>query len=1070
MRKKIKRRITILSLYTMTIALTAILLSVFIKPLTVWYSKESIPLNIWIIDKTVPTPQYREHKGFTWLLNSNNIVYSKTGKAFDYTKDFYGFVPLSEEEYQTRELPSEKENPDIIYLTDTYGVYRDDYLKPNLRGTSSSLVYGGLNEDDLKKIRSNLGNGNTLIGEFNIASSPTNDKNRTDLGQLFGVKWNGWKGKYFHDLKKNIEVPESIINAYEKNNSKWDYSGSGYVLVSDNSEVVVLKDGEQVGKEGLSIKFIEPYDKLYGIKNKIQYLNWFEFTEVENKSRVEANFIFDLTEKGIEELKKLGLNRIFPAVVVNENHEYNSYYFSGDFTDIDVTNKLWKFSGFDKLKRITTQVNKKNEEYFYWNCYAPMMNKILQNSKKLRTSYNIEEEMNTKLVAKTIGDKYYVYSKGKWEKTLLKGVNLGVGKPGSFPGELAITKEEYIRWFKYIGDMNCNVIRVYTTQKPDFYDALYLYNLTAKNPIYLLQGVWVKEEDIVLLNDAYAENEKILNEFLQDGKDLVDIIHGNTTLPVKQGFASGEYRNDVSKYVIGWVLGIEWDPNFVQQTNIKNTNRAEYSGKYLYTSGATPFEAFLCKVGDKLTEYEVTNYNMVRPISYTNWLTTDMLKHPNEPYPKEDMAVVNVENIKPKESFAAGIFASYHVYPYYPEFMNYQKEYANFIDENGKVNSYKAYLRDLKSKHNIPVLVAEFGIPASRGIAHINTTMGYNQGNHDEVEQGNILKNLFIDIVDENYCGGLIFTWQDEWFKRTWNTMDFDLPDRRPYWSNPQTNEQQFGLLAFDPGKDKSIAYVDGDVSDWNINRPIFYGDNIKLYVKSDEKYVYLMADVKDFDFKKDKLIIPIDTIENQGNTSIRDEKSKFSRASDFLIIINGEDNSKIVVDAYYDSFYYLYAEKLNMQQKNPHFIKKNSGIFNPEYLCLSREIYLPEEKKTIPFIKYETGKLKYGNGNPHSANFNSLSDFCYGNGKVEIRIPWQLLNTMDPSTRVIINDFYKNNGIKGESSEGFYFGAGIKKANEGIEIKNMGLYKWSTWEKPTYHERLKESYYIIQEVFKNIK
>ena len=33
--------------------------------------------------------------------------------------------------------------------------------------------------------------------------------------------------------------------------------------------------------------------------------------------------------------------------------------------------------------------------------------------------------------------------------------------------------------------------------------------------------------------------------------------------------------------------------------------------------------------------------------------------------------------------------------------------------------------------------------------------------------------------------------------------MDYDNPDRRPYWSNAQTGEQQFGLLSFDRHKVK---------------------------------------------------------------------------------------------------------------------------------------------------------------------------------------------------------------------------------------------------------------------------
>ena len=40
-------------------------------------------------------------------------------------------------------------------------------------------------------------------------------------------------------------------------------------------------------------------------------------------------------------------------------------------------------------------------------------------------------------------DSYFAVYNGKtYEKTYLNGVNLGSGKPGCFPGELGITKEE----------------------------------------------------------------------------------------------------------------------------------------------------------------------------------------------------------------------------------------------------------------------------------------------------------------------------------------------------------------------------------------------------------------------------------------------------------------------------------------------------------------------------------------------------------------------------------------------------------------------------------------------------
>jgi hypothetical protein len=187
----------------------------------------------------------------------------------------------------------------------------------------------------------------------------------------------------------------------------------------------------------------------------------------------------------------------------------------------------------------------------------------------------------------------------------------------------------------------------------------------------------------------------------------------------------------------------------------------------------------------KPLKYEKEKYNWLRPMSFTNWVTTDLLEHPGEPSENEDLVSVNPNVIYTKnEMDLTKQFASYHIYPYYPDFFNYEEKYQTFVDHRGKFNSYAGYLADLHSAHRLPILVAEFGVPSSRGLTHENP-FGWNQGYLTEKQQGEIVSHLFEDIMAEKLLGGLIFTWQDEWFKRTWNTMDLDDPNRRPYVKCP---------------------------------------------------------------------------------------------------------------------------------------------------------------------------------------------------------------------------------------------------------------------------------------------
>ena len=668
---------------------------------------------------------------------------------------------------------------------------------------------------------------------------------------------------------------------------------------------------------------------------------------------------------------------------------------------------------------------------------------------------------------KAEGDYFYIYESGDWKQMFMRGVNIGATEPGLFPGDLTISYDTYYRWFGYISEMNCNCIRIYTLMPPQFYQALGDFNRKAKNKLYLYQGIWVNEEDIERLSDTYAENEKILNDFATDAVNLVNVIHGKAKIAETAGEAYGTYNTDVSPWLVGWIIGIEWDPNFVINTNNQHPDKKDYDGEYLYTQTASPFEAFLCRVGDALIKHEAETYKFQVPLAFSNWITTDPLTHPNEPHFDEDKATVNTENVKCR-NFGPGMFASYHIYPYYPDSLNYQEDYLEYTDDSGKVNTYEAYLEDLKLAHTMPIIVAEFGIPTSRGMGH-ESVMGYNQGMVDETAQGAMLIDMLSSIENAKYAGGIVFTWQDEWFKRTWNNVMLDIADRRPYWSNIQTTEQCFGLLAFDPGKESMAAYVDGDVSEWRNTKPTVTTGQGKLYIKSDERYLYIMLDAGNYDFEKDTLLIPINTIADQGNLKAAQYNAEFDTAADFLIYINGKDNSHIYVDRYYDAFnyYFLESKKLSDIKAEENAGVKNSGMFDIMRLCYGYNLTVKGTNQVVPDKAYETGKLRYGNGNPKAQEYKSLSDFYFKNGKLEIRIPWQLLNVMDPSGKQQISDFRKTQVISPQAYQSFDFGFAYRTGTESLKITLGGSYEYNGWNTPTWHERLKPAYYELQNYFK---
>lgn len=704
---------------------------------------------------------------------------------------------------------------------------------------------------------------------------------------------------------------------------------------------------------------------------------------------------------------------------------------------------------------------------------------------------------------KTDADTIYMERDGQYEPFEIRGVNLGVGIPGEWATDYAIDKQTYLRWFGWIQEMGANTIRVYTILHDDFYNAFYEYNTgrvqQGLEPLWLIHGVWVNDYTQNSHRDAYDDD--FLQTLLDDCRTVVDILHGKKSLSLGYGLGSGSYRKDVSPWVIGYILGVEWEDVTVAYTNEKYPERASYSGTYMYTTAdASPFEAMLCQVGDKIIEYETERYKQQRLVAFSNWPTTDPFLYPaaiTNFFMK--CAQVDVEHIKTTDAFLSGHFASYHVYPYYPDYMNYVlnpveiqdtdplwddeqnnmtiyhsngvsyktalsgNEQEDYYDSTGRVNTYYAYLKMLNRHHTIPVVISEYGVSTGRGMAQRDINTNRNQGHMSEQEQGEAIISCYEDIMAAGSAGSCVFTWQDEWFKRTWNTMHAVDLDKTPYWSDYQTNEQYFGLLSFDPGETESVCYVDGDVSEWGEDDIVLSQSGGSLSMKYDEKFIYFYAEQAGYDPETDTLYIPIDTTPKSGSTYCENYGITFDRPCDFVIRINGRDNSRVVVQERYEVMRAMFMHETEDEDAYLDVPDPDSPSFRYIDLMLQTATPLLTGNWQASSEVYETGKLLYGNANPEDASFNSLADFCFTENGVEIRIPWQLLNFGNPSEMMIHDDYYEHYGVEFISIDEIYVGVALEGASQGrIRMASFLLEGWG--KEVTSHERLKQSYYMLKE------
>ena len=665
----------------------------------------------------------------------------------------------------------------------------------------------------------------------------------------------------------------------------------------------------------------------------------------------------------------------------------------------------------------------------------------------------------------------------EWTDFEVVGVNMGSGCPGAFPNEGAIDQETFGRWFEEIAAMHANTVRVYQLQAPAFYSALAKYNESHEDKLYLIQTMDFPEA--MMFSHDNVLHPQALEFFQKEAERVVDALHGDLITVNREADRLDCYLSDVSDYVLGYLLGIEWDEVFVDFTCRMNPTVAPYQGQFLRcTEEATPFESFLACWGDRLLSYEDERYGCRRLVSFCNWPDTDPLINELDLSATEagtsvegnTEVLVDVEHIRCTDEPQAGVFAAYNVYPYYPLFLQLG-DYTRYTNEKGQHAPYEGYLKALVQHHTCPVVISEYGLPSSRSVAHDDIWRGLTHGGLNEQEQGRGAAALFRDIRKAGCAGSLVFTWQDEWYKRTWNEQAISDPDGRAFWSNVQSSEQSFGLLAFEPGEEGETVYPDGELSDWSEEDVVWQEGNISLSVQTDARFIHFL--IQGYD-PKEGVSVALDTLPGSGVTE--QEQRTFSQGVEFLLTIDRRGRAALRVHDDYSLLLYSMADKMNSGLSEA-FMEDLSDIYEEQGMTLERSdrFHVVSRASGSVFSALhhalhvdEVGRLQRGNGSPESPAFDSNADYCLRGNTAEIRIPWQLLNFRDPSRGTIVGDLWENgHAVRDVEIDEFY--AALFVPGE-TDIDDFAVCPLRHWKEPVYHERLKASYYILQKAFKGVE
>jgi hypothetical protein len=703
------------------------------------------------------------------------------------------------------------------------------------------------------------------------------------------------------------------------------------------------------------------------------------------------------------------------------------------------------------------------------------------------------------LVARTRGRSFEVAAGEGWRPFYIQGVNMGVALPGRYPSQFPADSAQYAGWLDTLAAMHANTLRVYTILPPPFYRALRAWNVTHPDrALWLVHGVWTE-----LPPKHDFDNNKWKGEFRAEMRRVVDVIHGAATIPARRGHAAGRYDADVSSWTLAYIIGREWEP-FAVKAFDKGKPGGSYTGRYLHLRQGPAMDLWMGQECDYMLAYEADTYNALRPIAYTNWPTLDPLAHPTEatiaeearwrsrsgrksvakkPEYENDAISLDPNLVEPTPANPAGWFASYHAYPYYPDFIMLDPGYREARSSEGK-SSYFGYLRELIQHHKtIPTVISEYGVPSSRGVAHLHP-QGWSHGGHDEVAMAAIDARLTREIREAGAAGGILFAWLDEWFKKNWVVTEYEIPaDNTRLWHNLMDAEQNYGVMGQYAGEARRTPRLGGDPALWRALALVQSataddpGKLRRVRAGADESFYYLAVDLEPgrFPWASMGLQLAIDTyLPRVGQHRLPRSQLRSELGFEFLIDLAAADSGRVLVTPDYNR----HASKLDpgtgddfgQFARRPVVTRnRDDGRFDSLFVITNRARF-GRDGTFFPASRHDRGRLRHG-----TEAGSTLADWYLDEraGLLELRIPWDLLNITDPSSRTLLLDRHSAGPFGTTAAEDFHVGVAIyqKGAETGVVSALPGVdggvwrakafmpWRWAGWTEPRSNARLKPVY-----------
>jgi hypothetical protein len=280
-------------------------------------------------------------------------------------------------------------------------------------------------------------------------------------------------------------------------------------------------------------------------------------------------------------------------------------------------------------------------------------------------------------------------------------------------------------------------------------------------------------------------------------------------------------------------------------------------------------------------------------------------------------------------------------------------------------------------------------------------------------------------VHDVGLTGALVFSWVDEWFKFTWNTLPRHAvahSERRALWHDPLTNEQWFGLHAADPAPvgARMLAEARTGVQQVAVNHDASFLDLTVRLEKAPTAPIRLGFDVlpggrsvPGGGGRGEDVAIVVDPRGHTATASIRGDLDP--------VLLDGQKPTDV------------------RKPGNDGWILQRMST-NRSYTLHGR--FLPAEFLSV-------GKLREGVWDVSSPAQDSRATWHMKDDVLRMRVPWSMLAIGDPSSHTGIQP------VKGKAKAVNVRNIGLL-VNAGAGGTARGVVAWDGWQKADYTERVK--------------